>query len=126
MYYNLMKLPAINIVYYLCLSTKCFNRGRLIWNSNTSSTMISDMLIRNIQDQHHIEKVKATCYFNVFTLCQKEGCVSLLTPNCDIALHIVEYYKGPVNIYRGEGGAVHFKFSIEKKCMSYRTKTQKK
>ena len=40
-----MKLPVINIVDYLvCLSTKCFIRGSLIWNSNASPKMIFDML----------------------------------------------------------------------------------
>ena len=36
LYYILIRLSAINIVDYLFLSTECFNRGRLIWNSNAS------------------------------------------------------------------------------------------
>ena len=65
LYYILMKLPLINIVVYLCLSSKCFNRGRLIWNSNASPTWF---LTRKYD-------------IDVFTLCQKEGCVSILAHN---------------------------------------------
>ena len=36
LYYILIRLRAINIVDYLFLSTICFNRGRLTWNSNAS------------------------------------------------------------------------------------------
>ena len=33
----------------------------LIWNSNLLPKIISDMLIRNIQGQHHIKNMKSTC-----------------------------------------------------------------
>ena len=68
LYYMLIKLSAINISVYLILSTKCFNKGRLIWNSNTLPKTISDMLKRNIQDQHYIENVTSTCNWHDFDL----------------------------------------------------------
>ena len=66
--YILIKFLAIITVSYLFLSTKRFSRGRLIWNINASPKMISDMLIRNIQSQNHIENVKSTCYWQNFEL----------------------------------------------------------
>ena len=50
----------------LFLSTKCYNRQRLMWNSNTSHKMISNMLIRNMQRQDYIKNVKSTCNWHDF------------------------------------------------------------
>ena len=38
LYYILVRFWAINIIDYPFLSTICFNRGRLTWNSNSSPT----------------------------------------------------------------------------------------
>ena len=60
LYYILIWFSAINIVDYLFLSTICFNRGRLTWNSNASPKLNSYMLKRNIQSQHYSLNVKFT------------------------------------------------------------------
>ena len=60
----LIRLSAINIVDYIFLSTKCFHRWR--WIATLQLNLISYMLIRNIQGQHHIWNVKSTCKLTWF------------------------------------------------------------
>ena len=65
--YNFInKSPAINVVDYLFLSRKCFNRGRLIWNSKASPKF--DFLHANTKytGQHHSCDVKSTCNWHNF------------------------------------------------------------
>ena len=82
--YILIRLWAINIVDYLFLSTKCINRGRLIWNSNdeiykvnttgetwnlvrltwfwTSNTRISSHWVKR-RDVYHRDSVSGLWFF---------------------------------------------------------------
>ena len=52
---------AINIIDYL--STIWYNRGRFTWNSNASPEFDFYMLIRNVQDQHHIWNLNYTLQY---------------------------------------------------------------
>ena len=63
-----------------------FQQRKVNLEQQRFTCMISDTQIRNIQGQHHIEKVKChdfefQMHMDVFTLCQKEGCVSILAHN---------------------------------------------
>ena len=98
--YILIGLWAINIVDYILLSTKCFNRGRSIWNSNASPKF--NFLHANTKYTRSTPQLKWTWNLHVmymilnfkctdfFTLCQKEKCVSLLIIHCDVVWNNVE------------------------------------
>ena len=71
LYFTSIRLSAVDLVDYLFLPTKCFNRGKLIWNCRASPKtdfLISYMLMRNIQGQHYIWNLKSTCNWYDFEL----------------------------------------------------------
>ena len=85
--YILIRLSAINIVEYLYLSTICFNRGRLTWNSNAITKYT-----RSRPHRHVIVMILTFKCTDFFTLCQKENCVSLFIFHCGLAWYIVEWW----------------------------------